>query len=33
VNRCYVYAYRVDGALWYIGKGSGSRIGRYLRRT
>ena len=30
---CYVYGYRVDGVLWYVGKGSGQRIGRHLRRA
>lgn len=29
----YVYAYTVAGELWYIGKGSGQRSGRHLRRA
>jgi hypothetical protein len=33
MNRFYVYAYHVDGVLWYIGKGSGTRSGRHLRRA
>ena len=30
---CYIYAYHVNDVLWYIGKGSGQRIGRHLRRA
>ena len=32
-HRCYVYAYRVDGELWIIGKGHGRRDKKHLTRA
>jgi hypothetical protein len=29
----YIYTYTVAGVLWYVGKGSGTRAGRHLRRA
>ena len=31
--KSYVYTYTVDGALWYVGKGTGARMHGHLRRA
>jgi hypothetical protein len=32
-SSCYIYAYRVDGELWIIGKGHGRRNQKHLARA